>query len=371
MQVIQLARDLLAAAANTVGEHAAVSRVNEDHPRAVIATGHPESWPPFQDLREAVVGSSVDEVDDQKSRIDASPPTRRVVEILHTLAGYPIRPWTLSQLVVQTGLSKATAHSILGTLEAAAMVTRDPASKGYLLGPAVIGLGRAAEESIPGGVLTKLAVTELSESTGMPVTTVACRDGGLVVIDVVHPSRSADGLPVRVGQRIPASPPFGIVFATWPPPDPHGSPDDPGANPGNAPFLYGDLVSEVRARGYTVQRVSDTGLHLSLTISELPASTRDSDDELIAKVLSSLDNHDYSEAEMRGRSKLDVGLISAPVLSDSGEALLSVSLWPRRALGRSQVRSLAAQLVAATARSSNRLAAVADDTLGDDQSRGL
>lgn len=310
-------------------------------------------------------GCTVGAVRENEGRADASPPTRRVVQVLRALASHPIHPRTLTQLVADTGMSKATAHSILGTLESAAMVTRDPTSKGYLLGPTAIALGRAAEQSIPGGHATKLAAAELSNATGMPVTTAACRDGGLVVIDVADPSRSGTELPVRVGQRIPATPPFGIVFATWPPADPRSGAKKNDVTV-NDSALYGDLVLEVRARGYTVQRVSETGLHLSLTIGDLPEATRYSDDEVIVKVLQSLDNHDYTEAELRSGAMLDVGLISAPVLSEGGEALLSVSLWPRQRLSHAQIGSLAEQLLAATGHSSRRIAGTLENTLADE-----
>ena len=66
------------------------------------------------------------------------------VKILNELGGLGDAGATQSQLVGTTGLSKSTLHNLLSTLESSGFVRKDPDSRIYHLGPALIPLGSAA-----------------------------------------------------------------------------------------------------------------------------------------------------------------------------------------------------------------------------------
>ena len=57
--------------------------------------------------------------------------------------------FSLSDIARQCGLRKSTAYTILGTLHESGWVTRSPADLRYALGPSLIAVGQAAEETRP------------------------------------------------------------------------------------------------------------------------------------------------------------------------------------------------------------------------------
>jgi IclR family acetate operon transcriptional repressor len=66
---------------------------------------------------------------------------------------------TQAELASTTGLSKSTLHNLLSTLEAHEFVRRDPDSRRYRLGPALIPLGNAATRQVK---LIRAAVDRLA-----------------------------------------------------------------------------------------------------------------------------------------------------------------------------------------------------------------
>lgn len=82
---------------------------------------------------------------------------------------------TQSELVRATGLSKSTMHNLLSTLEEERVVSRDPRTREYRLGPALITLGAAASGQtrlidIAGERLAPLATElELSFAIAQPI----------------------------------------------------------------------------------------------------------------------------------------------------------------------------------------------------------
>ncbi|MGB0970641.1 MAG: helix-turn-helix domain-containing protein, partial [Mycobacterium sp.] len=78
----------------------------------------------------------------------ASPPTERVTTILDFLSEHPHDQFGLSDLTRRLRLSKPTCLGILTTLTAAGYLVRDGKDKTYRLGPALITIGHAAQESM-------------------------------------------------------------------------------------------------------------------------------------------------------------------------------------------------------------------------------
>jgi DNA-binding IclR family transcriptional regulator len=116
------------------------------------------------------------------------PAVARAAGILRALAGR--REATLTDLARTVGIYKSTAHGILGTLSAFDLVERDPATRRYRLGPALVTLGRAAQDPDDLGVLARPHLVHLSRLT---VETVALHtasgDGSVIVASEESPQR--------------------------------------------------------------------------------------------------------------------------------------------------------------------------------------
>lgn len=70
------------------------------------------------------------------------------ISVLNELSGSGESGATLSELVDATGLSKSTMHNLLSTLDSHGFVRRDPSSRQYRLGPALIPLGNEATRQV-------------------------------------------------------------------------------------------------------------------------------------------------------------------------------------------------------------------------------
>ncbi len=70
------------------------------------------------------------------------------INVLGELSGISDQGLTQSDLVERTGLSKSTMHNLLSTLEGFDFVRREPESRFYRLGPALIPLGTAATSQV-------------------------------------------------------------------------------------------------------------------------------------------------------------------------------------------------------------------------------
>src|SRR5690606_18996047 len=81
------------------------------------------------------------------ARLDRrSPPTERVVAVIDLLAAHPDRRFTLTEIITQLAITKATCFSLLRTRTRAGYLVRHP-DKTYGLGPALVAVGRAAQKS--------------------------------------------------------------------------------------------------------------------------------------------------------------------------------------------------------------------------------
>jgi DNA-binding IclR family transcriptional regulator len=148
--------------------------------------------------------------------IKPAPAVQRAMKVLEFLAlDQPVTP-TMSEIARQTGLSKATCHSLLLALTQGGYVRRDPASLVYSLGPGLISLGSAASSNLQLPAIARSEMESLSDSLG--ITTVAAVSAGshLVVIATVSPPQSFQ-VTTPIGQMVPFAPPLGAGFIAWAP----------------------------------------------------------------------------------------------------------------------------------------------------------
>jgi DNA-binding IclR family transcriptional regulator len=128
------------------------------------------------------------------------PAVARAAGILRALAGR--REASLTDLARAVGIYKSTAHGILGTLSAFDLVERDPATRRYRLGSALVLLGRAARDPDDLGVLARPHLLRLSR---LSAETVALHtedgDGSVIVASEESPQRLKVSAPT--GFRMP------------------------------------------------------------------------------------------------------------------------------------------------------------------------
>jgi len=116
------------------------------------------------------------------------PAVARAAGILRALAGR--REASLTDLARAVGIYKSTAHGILGTLSAFDLVERDPATRRYRLGSALVALGRAAQDPDNLGSLARPHLVDLSRLSAETVALhTADGDGSIIVASEESPQR--------------------------------------------------------------------------------------------------------------------------------------------------------------------------------------
>jgi DNA-binding IclR family transcriptional regulator len=108
----------------------------------------------------------------------------------------------VTEISAELGLSKAAVHRILTSLRGRDLVTLEPTSRRYRLGPAALGLGRAYLARIDVRAMAAPVLAELSADSG-ETATLSIRTGDVrMYIDQVVPRREVR-MEVAVGQPFP------------------------------------------------------------------------------------------------------------------------------------------------------------------------
>lgn len=110
---------------------------------------------------------------------------------------------TIAELCVSTGLDRAVVHRLLGTLAEAGFVTRDPRSRRYRLGVALVELGGRAVGQLEVRRAARTALRVLSDGTRESTCLVVRHGGDLVVVERVEALGAAGRTPLPVGTRLP------------------------------------------------------------------------------------------------------------------------------------------------------------------------
>jgi DNA-binding IclR family transcriptional regulator len=185
----------------------------------------------------------------------ASPPADRVIQVLQFLTTHPGGAFTLSDLSRHLSISKGTAHSILGTLTERAILTRNPATNEYRLGPALIPVGAVAERGFPA----------LAHARREAEALVATCDAECLILmpggdDLLSLGRVGTPGPLSAGyvegQRHPFVPPFGAAIVAWQDDDAVAAwldRSDPPLPKADRTRLVRALAT-IRAQGYAVAR---------------------------------------------------------------------------------------------------------------------
>jgi DNA-binding IclR family transcriptional regulator len=108
-------------------------------------------------------------------------------------------------------VNKSTCYSMLTALTRAGWVTRDPMKKSYVIGPAMIEIGRNAANAFPTMRIAHPAMTQLAFGLGINCSAVRAADGQIIMIDQVKDLRASRD-PYIPGINFPMRAPFGAYF---------------------------------------------------------------------------------------------------------------------------------------------------------------
>jgi DNA-binding IclR family transcriptional regulator len=266
-----------------------------------------------------------------------SPPTERVVMVMHLLAGEPQRRFSLADISRSLGISRATGHAVLATLVQHRWVIRHESSASYSWGPAIGALARPSHDR-----QFRTLLDELSETVGAQVFLARREGAALVVTDSVGDSLAAPR--VTAGLRLPLVAPFGRDYVAW-----------AGEKPIKA-WLAGigepstglrrrltAVLAEVRERGYVIERLSREYVRVYMALRTLAA---DGEPDVItarlAGAFADLALVDYLPPELEGSPDHAIATISVPVRDSDGVVSMSVTAAPFRSLNTKEIRKVGA-----------------------------
>jgi len=243
----------------------------------------------------------------------------RAVQVLNLLAAYPGQAFTLSDLATRLDINVASMHGLLTTLADDGYLVRDPRTRAFRLGPAVVALGTAALETHPAIDLAREAARELAAATGLEtaLTTVA---GNEIVFLARTGQPSPRSVSLHAGQHMPLVPPLGSVFVAW------DGAEDWLARAEDPEPLRAELES-VRRRGYAVALDAGTQIKLASALDALAAMPSDARlRRSVEELIDGLAGSDYHTASLDDDRGYDVSMIAAPVFGPNGEVVVALTL---------------------------------------------
>ncbi|HJR19577.1 MAG TPA: IclR family transcriptional regulator [Actinomycetota bacterium] len=242
-----------------------------------------------------------------------APAVERAVAVLNYLSSHPGERYSLSEIARDLTLNKATLHAILGALTDAGYLSRDPESKSYALGPALVALGNAALSTFSAADYALPEMKALTDELGLDCVASAAIHDEIVILARTGVPRPF-GINVQPGQRLPLAPPLGTVFVAWSGDDVIDRYLDRVGPPASAARLerYRRAITAVRARGYSV------GLE-----GPPPPRPRDARRGAHAPTLEesvrSVEIEEYALIDLDRASSYRLNHIGAPVFGPNGE----------------------------------------------------
>ena len=283
-----------------------------------------------------------------------SPQTDRVVDLMEMVAAQPDRGVSLAEVTRGLGVHKASCHSMLSSLVRSGWLLRDPTSKLYTLGPALVRLGTAAASRFPALDVARPAMAELAAHTGGHVIAFQV-DGDHVT--VVHQVRNlrVPATPMRLGMELPTRPPYGAALIAF-----TGGEEQAhwlSELPDEARRRYARALAATRRRGFAVGlhvlpdirlqelasliRAAETGARENSRLSDLADALTE---ELVHR-------EEWFLSSISASRQYDVSHIDSPVFGPDGKVVLMLSLVPVPSLqSGAQVTALGNQLSSVTAK---------------------
>jgi DNA-binding IclR family transcriptional regulator len=291
--------------------------------------------------------------------IKPSPSARRAAQVLTFLAGNTEQAFTVSELARALDMNRATCQSVLMALDEDGFVRRDPKTKGYCLGPALIPLGEAALTGLRVVDEASPEVERLATDTGVECIASVANGAEMIVVARAGPSDRFGGF-IRVGQTIPICPPFGIAFVAWA--------DDAAidtwlARAGKLPDAerkrYLASIDAVRTRGYSVTLEIRSRERLAPVLAQLRSRRHRADADGGAaehQLINQLLHEEYLLPEGEEPASHRLAQLSVPVFGPDRQVALVIGLsgFPHD-LTAEEIDAYVAPLVAAADRITDRL----------------
>lgn len=277
------------------------------------------------------------------------------------VAGQPDRGVSLAEVTRGLGVHKASCHSMLSSLVQAGWLLRDPTSKLYTLGPALVRLGTAASSRFPALDVARPAMAELAAQTGGQVIAFQV-DGDGDHVTVVHQVRNlrVPATPMRLGMELPTRPPYGAALIAF-----TGGEEQArwlSELPDEARKRYARALAATRRRGFAV------GLHVlpDIRLQELAsliraAETGTRENSRLSDLADALTEElvhreEWFLSSIAASRQYDVSHIDSPVFGADGKVVLMLSLVPVPSLQRgTQVTDLGGRLLSVARRVSAAL----------------
>jgi DNA-binding IclR family transcriptional regulator len=253
---------------------------------------------------------------------------------MHLLAGDPERTFSLADISRSLGISRATGHAILATLARHQWVIRHEPSAGYSWGPVIAALARTGDREL------RSYLHGLSESVGAQVFLARCEGATLVVTESVGASLGAPR--IEAGLRMPLVAPFGRDYVAW-----AGDKaikqwlEGIGAPSTKLRRRLNDVLTQVRERGYVIERLSREYVRVYMALRALAADGEP--DEITARLagaFADLTLVDYLPDELASGKVHQVATISAPIKDADGTVTRSITAAPFRGLSADDIRAV-------------------------------
>jgi DNA-binding IclR family transcriptional regulator len=257
-----------------------------------------------------------------------SPPTERVIRLLDLLARRPSEGLSLSELSRRLDISKATGLGITGALTRAGYLVRTEDTKTYTLGPALLGLGRAASEAFSSLAFARPELRRLNRELGLAVSVSTLAGDKIVLLDRTGPHGELDRM-LQVGQRYPYTPPSGCILAAWlsDAEIEQWLADYPEVSMDESLEHLRALVDTVREHGYIVERMSDLSVGALTMLAgldghDIPAPAA----AAIANMVSNLADRHYVSRHLRPGGRYAVTFVASPSFDAEGRPDLLLGL---------------------------------------------
>jgi DNA-binding IclR family transcriptional regulator len=213
------------------------------------------------------------------------------------------------------------------TLTEAGYLLRHPTRMTYMLGPALVAIGGAAQGQFQAVDFAREEMRTLADETSLE-----CIASTVVGDEIVILSRSGAALPfgasVALGQRLPLVPPLGSVFMAWAAPD-----DIDGWLQRQHSWAseeqldrYQAALTAVRRRGYAVSLSADARLQVGQALASLGDEGRTQVRGMLEQLLDELSREDYFLIEVEPEAEYRVNTMGAPVFGPTGSVELGLFL---------------------------------------------
>ncbi|WP_327151381.1 helix-turn-helix domain-containing protein [Nocardia sp. NBC_01329] len=273
-----------------------------------------------------------------------SAPTQRVVQVLDYVVARRGSHTGLSEMARDLRLAKPTCLGILTELTAAGYLTRDPRTREYGPGPALIAAGRVAQESFSIAALAHPELERLSAAYGTTCTASAVVGERISVLDSAGPAM------VQVGATYRFAPPVGLMYVLW---DTEAAFDAWLNTTPTVPLrqdetLLRRIVAECRDRGYLVESMTGAGRQLYSLLAgvaghDLPDQLRTA----VAELVTTLGERVYLGSDLRPRKEHPVSLLAAPTYDADGRQQLVLTMYVGKPITGAEIARRGTALMAA------------------------